>query len=29
MEKVEISYPEDPAEQYLDYGAMFDAGLVH
>jgi dipeptidyl-peptidase III len=27
VEKVEISYPEDPAEQYLHYGAMFDAGL--
>jgi len=27
VEKVEISYPEDPTEQYLHYGAMFDAGL--
>jgi len=28
VEKVEISYPEDPAAQYLDYGAMFDPSLV-
>jgi len=28
VEKVEISYPEDPAAQYLHYGAMYDAGLT-
>ena len=27
VEKVEISYYNDPADQYLDYAAMFDAGL--
>lgn len=27
IEKVEISYPEDPVAQYLDYGAMYDKGL--
>ena len=29
VEKVEISYPDDPVEQYLEYGAMYDAGLRH
>jgi len=29
VEKVEISYPEDPVAQYLYYGAMFDEGLTH
>ena len=29
VEKVEISYPEDPVAQYLYYGAMFDKGLSH
>ena len=29
VEKVEISYPEDPIAQYLHYGAMYDAGLAH
>ena len=28
IEKVEISYPTDPASQYLNYGAMYDKGLV-
>jgi len=28
VEKVEISYPEDPVAQYLNYGAMYDAGLT-
>ena len=28
VEKVEISYPGDPAEQYLRYGAMYEPGLV-
>ncbi len=27
VEKVEISYPEDPVTQYLRYGAMYDADL--
>ena len=27
IEKVEISYPPDPASQYLGYGAMYDKGL--
>lgn len=27
VERVEIDYPQDPVEQYLRYGAMFDAGL--
>lgn len=27
IEKVEIGYWDDPAQQYLDYGAMFDKGL--
>jgi dipeptidyl-peptidase-3 len=29
VENVEISYPRDPVEQYLHYGAMFDEGLAH
>lgn len=29
VENVEISYPKDPVEQYLRYGAMFDEGLAH
>jgi dipeptidyl-peptidase-3 len=29
IQKVEISYPEDPVEQYLYYGQMFDEGLRH
>jgi dipeptidyl-peptidase-3 len=28
IEKVEISYPHDPASQYLNYGAMYDKGLI-
>ena len=28
IEKVEISYPADPASQYLNYGAMYDKGLL-
>ncbi|MGD0415494.1 MAG: hypothetical protein ABSA80_09090 [Terriglobales bacterium] len=28
-EKVEISYWDNPAAQYLDYGAMYDKGLHH
>jgi dipeptidyl-peptidase-3 len=28
IEKVEISYPHDPASQYLTYAAMYDKGLV-
>jgi dipeptidyl-peptidase III len=28
MEAVEISYPGDPASQYLYYGSMFDKGLM-
>lgn len=28
IEKVEISYPPDPASQYLNYGAMYDKGLL-
>ncbi len=27
VEKVEISDPDDPVQQYLEYGAMYDAGL--
>jgi dipeptidyl-peptidase-3 len=26
--KVEMSYPEDPVEQYLRYGSMYDEGLA-
>jgi dipeptidyl-peptidase III len=29
VEKVEISYPKDPIEQYPNYGAMYDPGLAH
>jgi dipeptidyl-peptidase-3 len=29
VEKVEISYPENAVAQYLNYGAMYDAGLTH
>jgi dipeptidyl-peptidase III len=29
VEKVKIDYWDDPAAQYLDYGAMFDSGLLH
>jgi dipeptidyl-peptidase III len=29
VEKVEIHYWDDPAAQYLDYGAMYDKGLRH
>jgi hypothetical protein len=25
---VTISYPRDPVRQYLEYGAMYDAGLT-
>ncbi len=28
IEKVEISYPPDPASQYLNYAAMYDKGLI-
>ncbi|HEY6905165.1 MAG TPA: hypothetical protein VI216_12725 [Candidatus Acidoferrales bacterium] len=28
IEKVEISYPHDPASQYLNYAAMYDKGLI-
>jgi dipeptidyl-peptidase III len=28
VKKVEIGYWDDPAEQYLNYGAMYDRGLV-
>jgi dipeptidyl-peptidase-3 len=28
IEKVEMSYPRDPAEQYLHYAAMYDKGLM-
>ncbi|HXY79455.1 MAG TPA: hypothetical protein VEI08_02340, partial [Candidatus Bathyarchaeia archaeon] len=28
IEKVEISYPADPASQYLRYAAMYDKGLA-
>ena len=28
IEKVEMSYPSDPASQYLRYGAMYDKGLM-
>jgi dipeptidyl-peptidase-3 len=28
IEKVEISYPHDPASQYLNYAAMYDKGLL-
>ncbi len=27
VEKVEMSYPTDPVDQYLSYGAMYDTGL--
>ncbi len=27
--KVEMSYPEDPVEQYLRYGSMYDEGLAN
>jgi len=27
VEKVEISYPQDPVQQYLQYGAMYDPSL--
>jgi hypothetical protein len=27
--KVEMSYPEDPIEQYLRYGSMYDEGLAN
>ena len=29
IEKVEISYLDDPVAQYLSYGAMYDEGLQH
>ena len=29
VEKVEIHYLDDPVEQYLNYGAMYDPGLKH
>jgi len=29
VEKVEIHYWDDPAAQYLDYGAMYDEGIRH
>ena len=29
VEKVEIHYLDDPVEQYLNYGAMYDSGLKH
>jgi dipeptidyl-peptidase-3 len=28
IEKVELSYPRDPASQYLHYAAMYDNGLL-
>jgi dipeptidyl-peptidase-3 len=28
LEKVQISYFDDPVKQYLEYGAMYDKGLV-
>ena len=28
IERVEMSYPRDPVEQYLHYGAMYDKGLM-
>ena len=28
VEKVEIDYLQDPVRQYLEYGAMYDKGLV-
>ena len=27
IQRVEISYPLDPAQQYLNYAAMYDSGL--
>jgi dipeptidyl-peptidase-3 len=29
VERVAIEYWDDPAKQYLDYGAMYDNGLRH
>jgi hypothetical protein len=27
IQRVEISYPRDPAQQYLNYASMYDSGL--